>query len=435
MADTIVTCPSCGTSFPLDQLLRKDLEASIRGQLEAEAEARELKLSQREQSISKKEHELQKELDAVELRIVEEVKKKESIIKEHIQKSLEDQNKVQIAELKDELAEKTNRLKESQELELAWRKREREVEERAAGLDLEVSRKIAEQREPMEALIRTRILDEQRQEQAEKDRKIRDMEVQIDEMRNRLKQGSQQLQGDILEMKLEDVLSTNFPLDRIESVPTGIRGADIVQIVVDQVGKECGCIVWEVKNTKNWSDAWISKLKQDINEIKGDIGVIASFALPKDMQTIAFRDGVWVIEPNVAVAMATVLRSSLIQVAMARVAAQGTLRKSEEVHTYLTSPSFRRRVESIVDAFTAMKTDLDAEKRAVQKQWAKREKQIELTVSNTVGMYGDIQGIIGGSLPTISSLELDPSREDDDSMIGEAHRPTNPPQLGENLTP
>ncbi|MBI3872436.1 MAG: DUF2130 domain-containing protein [candidate division Zixibacteria bacterium] len=259
----------------------------------------------------------------------------------------------------------------------------------------------------METTIRERLLEEHRQDQAEKDRKIKDMEVQLDEMRNKLKQGSQQLQGDILEVRLQDVLSANFPLDRFESVPTGTRGADIVQTVNDQSGKKCGSIVWEVKNTKNWNDGWVPKLKQDLSEIKGDIGVIASFALPRDTQTIAYREGVWVIDPIAAVAMATVLRSSLIQIAMAKLASQGTLKKSEAAYDYLTSPAFKRRVEAIVDAFTSMKEDLDAEKRSIQRQWAKREKQIELTITGTVGLYGDLQGIIGGSLPSIPKLELD----------------------------
>ncbi|MBI3872435.1 MAG: hypothetical protein HY304_05100 [candidate division Zixibacteria bacterium] len=149
MADTVITCPKCGTVFPLDQILRKNLEASIRRQLGAEGKARELELSQREQSVGQLEHKLQQQLDRVEQRIAEEVKKKEVIIRKHVEKNIAEEKRLQMAELEDELAEKKELLKESQKSELAWKKRERELEERAANVELEVSRKLSEQRQPM----------------------------------------------------------------------------------------------------------------------------------------------------------------------------------------------------------------------------------------------------------------------------------------------
>ncbi len=393
---------------------RASLEATIRKRLEEEqrqkqvaTESRERELSQREKSVDQKARELQTKLDGIEQRIAEEAKKKEAVIKEHIQENLKLEFGVKLKELTADLVQKKELLKESQERELAWRKRERELEERAAEIELEVSRRLSEGVRPLEESIRIRVAEEHRLKDDEKDRKLKDMERQVEEMRNRLIQGSQQLQGDILETNIENVLAISFPYDVIEPVPTGIRGADIVHTVNDQLGNRCGAIVWEVKNTKNWSDSWIPKLKADLDAIKGDVGVIASNVLPKDAGPIDQRDGIWITEPKLAVTLASILRTTMIQVATARIASQGMSQKSEAVYGYLTSSGFKRRVEAIVDAFTSMKRDLDLEKKVIRKQWDKREKQLELSVTGTVGLYGDLQGIIGRSLAAIPDLELE----------------------------
>jgi hypothetical protein len=59
-----------------------------------------------------------------------------------------------------------------------------------------------------------------------------------------------------------------------------------------------------------------------------------------------------------------------------------------------------------------MKQDLEAEKRSLQRSWSKREKELERVIMSTSSLYGDLQGIIGGSLPTIQQLELPNTDED-----------------------
>jgi hypothetical protein len=233
------------------------------------------------------------------------------------------------------------------------------------------------------------------------------MRKTIDELKRKSEQGSMQAQGEVLELDLEAGLKARFPMDTVEPVPKGLRGADILQNVINAEGQRCGIIIWETKRTKSWSDSWISKLKDDQREINADIPVIVSEVLPKGISAFSQIEGVWVTNRALALNVAEVLRGLLIHVSQATVASVNKGEKIELLYKYLSSPAFRQRVEAIVEAFTTMKEDLDKEKRAMTKIWAKREKQIEKVVINTAGMYGDMQGIIGAALPEIKMLDME----------------------------
>jgi hypothetical protein len=239
----------------------------------------------------------------------------------------------------------------------------------------------------------------------EKDQTIASMREKIGELKQKAEQGSQQLQGEVQELELESLLRTKFPFDTIEPVPKGEFGGDALQRVMSQSGQACGTILWESKRTRNWSDGWLVKLRLDQRAARADVSVLVSQALPKGVETFDVIDGVWVASPRAALPVATVLRHSLLQVSMARQASEGQQTKTEMVYQYLTGPRFRHRIEAIVESFSAMQEDLDRERKATMKQWAKREEQIERVMGATVGMYGDLQGIAGKSLQEIEGLE------------------------------
>ena len=232
------------------------------------------------------------------------------------------------------------------------------------------------------------------------------MRKQIEELRRKAEQGSQQLQGEVQELELEEILRAAFPFDSIEPVPKGIRGADVLQKVHNQSGHFCGTILWESKQTKAWSDAWIAKLKDDQREVKAEIAVILTTTLPKGVDAFNQVDGVWITNYKSLMGLTTALRINLIQLSNTKLASVGKGEKMEALYNYLSGVEFRQRIEAIVEAFSTMKQDLDQEKRAMTKIWAKREKQIERVVTSTAGMYGDIQGIVGASLPELKGLEL-----------------------------
>ena len=238
----------------------------------------------------------------------------------------------------------------------------------------------------------------------EKDQQILSMQQKIEELKQKAEQGSQQMQGEVQEIDLEQSLRSRFPADTVAPVPKGEFGGDVLHAVVNTGGQHCGTILWESKRTKNWSDGWLSKLRDDARAAKAEVCVLVSQAMPKHVETFGLVDGVWVTTPQAAAAVAIALRQSLIDVASARLAAEGQQTKTEMVYEYLTGPRFRQRVEAIVEAFVSMREDLDKERRAIERQWGKREEQIERVMKATVGMYGDLQGIAGKSLREIDGI-------------------------------
>ena len=240
----------------------------------------------------------------------------------------------------------------------------------------------------------------------EKEETIASMQRQIEQLKQKAKQGSQQLQGEAMELELETTLQSRFPLDVIEPVAKGEFGADIIQRVVGPAGQPCGAILWESKRTKNWSDGWLGKLRGDQRAARAEIAVLISNALPKDIETFGHLDGIWVSEPRFAIPLVIALRQTLIEVAASRQAQEGQETKMELVYQYLTGPRFRHRVEAIVEKFSDMQADLDRERKSMMRMWAKREAQIQGVIESTVGMYGDLQGIAGRALQEIEGLEM-----------------------------
>jgi len=275
-------------------------------------------------------------------------------------------------------------------------------------MGLELERKLDEGRGKIREDALARAAEEHHLKDREKDKQLEDMRRQIEDLKRKAEQGSQQAQGEILELELEDVLRANFRFDEVEPVAKGVRGADVLQRVVTSSGKPCGSILWESKRTKAWSDGWIQKLKDDQREAKADTGIIVSSILPKGVNHIGCIDGVWVSDFPSLIGLGAALRSGILQLAHAQNALSGKGEKMELIYKYLSGPEFRNRVEAIVEAFVAMKGDLDSEKRAMERAWSKREKQIERVIHNTSGMYGDLQGLIGVSLPPIPLLEMSP---------------------------
>ena len=223
-------------------------------------------------------------------------------------------------------------------------------------------------------------------------------------------------QGEIQELDLEETLRNTFRHDTIEPVPKGIRGADVIQTVKDDVLKSCGKIIWESKRTKTWSQGWIEKLKDDQITIGSEIAIIITEAMPPDIENFGQVDQIWVTTRPFATTIATVLRESLIKLNYARSSAEGMTEKMNILYQYIIGPEFRQKIEAIVSTFEGMTSQLEKEKRAMNKLWKEREKQIERVTINTSGMYGNFKGLIGSALSDINAFELGPS--DDIPQIG-----------------
>jgi hypothetical protein len=295
-------------------------------------------------------------------------------------------------------------LEASQQQELELRKQKRSIEEREKALELELTRKLDEERLKIEEAITRRLDEQHRLRDAEKDKKLQDAIKANDELRRKLEQGSQQTQGEVMELQLQQLLSNAFPEDQIEPVPKGVNGADLIQRISSRTGNPCGTIMWETKRTKSWSDSWLQKLKDDQRVLKAEIAILVSDALPRDCENFKHVSGVWITNSQCALSLAFALRLQLIEVEMTKLAAVGKNEKMEILYRYLSGSEFRQRVEAIVEAFVEMQDELQEERRIAERRWAKREKQIQRVIANTSGMYGDLQGLIGTSLQAIPAL-------------------------------
>ena len=373
-----IKCPNCDELFELSEAISYDIEKRI-----------------------KKKHEI-------------EIEEKRKAFEEKAKKDAYESVTLELSDLREQLEEKTTNLKEARKQELELLKKQRELQEKEENMELEVTRKLDEERQKILEKATGKFEEEHRLKDAEKDKKLNDMKKQIDELKRKSEQGSQQTQGEVLELDLENILKKSFTHDNIEPVPKGIKGADVLHKVHSPSGQFCGTIVWETKRIKAWSDKWIAKIKEDQRRVKGEIAVILTTVLPKDVRSFAHINGIWVTDYSSMVELATAIRMGLIEVAKTKQAAVGKKEKMEVVYNYLSGSDFKQKVEAIVEAFKAMKEDLEKEKKAFSKSWAKREKQLELVITNTAGMYGDIHRIIGTSLPEIKLLEIE-SEDDNDS--------------------
>ncbi|MFK4492221.1 DUF2130 domain-containing protein [Bradyrhizobium sp. USDA 336] len=310
------------------------------------------------------------------------------------------------AELRRALEANNAKLAEAQQAQAELMRKQRALDEEKRELELTVEKRVQASIEEIRLRARQEADEAARLRVAEKDQTIESMTRTIEELKRKAEQGSQQAQGEVLELELEGLLRGRFPTDLIEPVGKGELGADVVQQVNGAIAQPVGMILWESKRTKAWSDGWLGKLREDQRRSAADVALIVSQALPKHVEHFDLIDGVWVAHPRYAVPLAIALRQTLIDVSSARLVQQGQQTKMELVYQYLTGTKFRQRVEAVVEKFNDMREDLDKERKFMGRQWAKRETQIVSVIESTVGMVGDLQAIAGKAMPEIPSLDM-----------------------------
>src|ERR1700733_9849156 len=413
MTEPTLTCPTCRTEIKLTESLAAPLIADTRrryetqlAQKEAEVAAREAAIRDQQEKLASARQEIDAEvatrLDQESGRIaVAEAQKAKRLVAIDIDAKVKE-----IAELNQVLKQRETKLAEAQQAQADLIRKQRELDDAKREMDLTIQKQVRaelgavrdEVKRETEAALSLRV--------REKEEQIASMQRQIEDLKRKAEQGSQQLQGEVQELALEALLRERFARDLIEPVPKGEFGGDLIQRVVGPAGQVVGSILWEAKRTKNWSDGWLGKLREDQRAAKADVALIVSQTLPKGLQTFDYIDGVWVTDPKCAIAVAVALRESLLAVSTARLAGEGQQTKMEMIYRYLTGPRFRQRIEAVVERFTEMQADLDRERKAMTRLWAKRQEQIHGVVETMAGLYGDLQGIAGRSLQEIDGLEV-----------------------------
>lgn len=417
MTEPTIVCPNCKSEIRLTESLAAPLIAATRKQFEQQLAQKDAEVANREQGIRDKEKQLTEAKRNLDEQVADQVaaqlkSERARLIAEEAKKAklaaaaeLDGKSR-ELAELQEVLKARDQKLAEAQKAQAELIKKQRELDDAKRELELTVEKRVQEGLTDVRAQAKREAEESLKLKVMEKDQTIASMQQKIEELKQKAEQGSQQMQGEVQELELENLLRAKFPFDMIDPVPKGEFGGDVLQRVVSQSGQACGMILWESKRTKNWSDGWLVKLREDQRTAKADISVIVSQALPKEVESFDVIDGVWVTSPRAALPVATILRHTLLQVSLARQVTEGQQTKTELIYQYLTGPRFRQRVEAIVEAFSTMQEDLDKERKVIMKQWAKREEQIERVMGATVGMYGDLQGIAGKSLQEIEGLEL-----------------------------
>lgn len=391
MSDSI-TCPKCRTEIPLTEAISHQVEERLRLEFEETHRAME---SQHEQALAEKDAELQSQLAEAraEVMAIAEARASEKVATE-------------LRDLSVRVEEQVSLRREAEERELALLKEKRALQDERDALELEVERKLEAERSRIVSATTERLEEAHRLKLREKDLTLEQMGKRIDELQAAADQKRSGLQGEVLEREIEDVLREAFPSDRIAPVKTGKRGADVLQSVRSPRGLDCGSVLWESKNAKNWSNAWVEKLRSDQQAERADVAIIVTAALPEGVHRMAPFNGVWVCDFASATTLATALRIALIEIGQARVVDSNRAQALDAVYEYLCGKEFQHRITNTVAAALVMKSDLDAERRASERSLAKREKQIEMLLRNSAGMYGELQAIVGGALQPISALEL-----------------------------
>ncbi|QDV11471.1 hypothetical protein CA51_13350 [Rosistilla oblonga] len=399
-----LSCPNCNHEIELTELMRTQVASQIRGELGAEATKlrRQLENQQNEVALQREALDKQRETlaEQIQLRVDEQ---RVSLLAEANQKAAA-AVAVEIADRDAQLKELAETLDTARTNELELRKQQRQLQSEKESLKLEVARQLDDERNKIVEETKLQLDEAHQLRQAEKDKTIAEMAARLKELQRKVEQGSQQLQGEVQELALEDLLSTLFSADSIEPVAKGVHGGDAIQRVYDTSGLGCGEMLWESKRTKKWSNAWLAKARDDQRAARAGCVVIVTEVLPPGIRNFGLIDGVWVCNwPSVA-GLATALRVGLVELGKSKLAVQGQNEKMELVYNYLAGREFQQRVEGVVEAFVTMQTDLESERRSMQRIWSKREKQLQRALLNTAGLYGDLQGIIGSSMPAIEGL-------------------------------
>ncbi|MDR2122305.1 MAG: DUF2130 domain-containing protein [Flavobacteriaceae bacterium] len=410
-----IQCPNCGAEIDVNNLLKHQVEESIKKEYQEKFLSSQKEIQEKNALLKKEKEEFEakkkRENEFFQERLNKITKEKTQEIETSLKKKIEEETKERFSLYEKELAEKSEKLQEFNKLQAEILKLNREKEEMRTLIEFEAQKKLNEEL----SLEREKI---RKQENEKTEFKVKELQKQLEdqkrlteEMKRKQEQISTQLQGEIQELAIEEWLAQNFPLDTIDEVKKGIRGADCLQIVNTRDVQNCGSIYYESKRTKDFQSSWIEKFKNDIREKKAHIGVLVTEVMPPDMERMGMKEGIWICTFEEFKGLSAVLRHSVIQFNTILRSQENKGDKMGMLYDFLTGNEFKLRVEGIVEGFSQMQEDLAKEKRLMTKSWAQREKQIEKVIENTISMYGSIKGIAGNAIQSIKALELDSENE------------------------
>lgn len=401
-----IPCPNCGKLFDVENALSADIEKKIKQDYQqkletsiSQIEEEKKKLADEQKSFEEKK---KKENDLFSQRLEKEKQKIELELQEQLKKSIASdfENKLKI--LEESNKDNISKLKEARETQLAYLKKEEALRSKEAELEITLQKKLQEERNNLVENIRKQEIEKNTLKENDYKLKLMELEKQLkdqknlaEEMRRKAEQGSMQLQGEVQELALEDLLKSSFPFDIVSEVGKGVKGADCMLTIRNSIGQECGKIIFESKRTENFSNEWIEKLKKDMLSQHADIPVIVTKSMPKDMDQFGIKNGVFICNFNEVKSLTSILRSNIIKVNEAKKSQENKGEKMVSLYNYLTSQEFTGNWNAIREGFKDIRAMLQKEREDFEKNWKKKEKQIELIIQNSLHISGSIEGIAG----------------------------------------
>lgn len=432
-----IKCPNCGTQIDIDEIFYHQIEEKFKQQhlqdqkkLQNEIETKRKEYKSHLDTLKIKEDALKEEKEKFDEELKratrEQLKVERQKLHDELKKELVEEQSESVALLQKELNEKSEQVKELNNSKIEIEKLKREKDEIASAVKVEAQKalneelklekeKLAKQANEMKEQTLKELREATELELKAKDEKIAQMAKSIEDAKRKSEQGSMQIQGEALELAIESWLSSQFPFDTVDEVKKGAFGADCVQTIHTRELQNCGVICYESKNTKAWSDGWVTKLKQDMLKVNADLGVLVTSVYPGDIDRMGFVDGIWVCSLDEFKGSVSLLRESLIRVHKTVQKEENRGDKMALLYNYLTGNEFSMQLKSIVDGFMSMQQELDKERRSLMASWKRRQKLIDGVLQNTTEMYGSLQGIAGaGTLGHIEALELPESFDEDE---------------------
>lgn len=403
--NSTIKCPNCQHEFPIGNALAQEIESEIRGKYLKRYNEDKQKIEAEKAQLLKESEQLKLAQENQDRIMADKLRLAKIQMEEEAVKKAATELQAQMDMLNKELNEKSEKLKESQKKELELLQKEKAIREREETLKLDMEKQMLEKQKEIEEKVKKMENERTELKIKELEKKLADQVELAETMRRKAEQGSMQLQGEVLELALEDLLRTTFPFDSVEEVAKGTRGADCIQHVKNNTAQVCGKIVYESKRTKAFAQEWIEKLKVDMRAQQADIAVLVTEVLPREMDAFGFKDGIWICRFSDVKPLAHILRDSLIRVHAAIVSQENKGDKMQLLYNYLTANEFRQNIEAVVEGFISLKDGITRERVQMEKIWKEREKQLEKVLLNTSQFYGSIKGIAGNAIGDVKLLE------------------------------
>lgn len=411
-----IKCPNCGKQIDVQEIVYHQIEQKIYQENLESKKQFEIEIAQKRKEYKQAFEALQVEKESLQEKVQqatkESLKQERQKIQESLKKEMSQEYQESLNVLQKELEEKSNQVKELNLSKIEIEKLKREKEEIESTIKAQAQERLSQEMAAFKEKISKEMESQNELRFREKEQQLEGLKKQLQEAQRKAELGSQQLQGEVQELAIEEYLQTQFPLDDITEIKKGFYGGDCVQVVHTREIPNCGKIYYESKRTKEFQRAWIEKFKADMRKKNVDIGVIVSETMPKELERMGLLEGVWICTFEEFKALCAVLREGVIRVKIAQKSQENKQDKMGLLYQYLTSSEFKMQIEAIVEGFTQMQSDLESEKRAMQKLWKQREKQIQKVLENTIDFYGSIKGIAGNAVGNVRALEI-PFKEED----------------------